>query len=473
MGSGANVKIQNLRIPATFDDEFLKILNSQLKVSRISTLPDYRSSPVTLPTNTPCRTHGRTLLFANISGTPRQTCRETSSPNRDVKLQLSNIFFRLTKLLKSHQTSVSAITHCTLLLRDMKDFALINELYAKFFDFTNPPSRVTVAVGDTMAESLDIMLTAIAHPQPPSGRRNGLHVQSQSYWAPANIGPYSQAISVPLGDGYEIHIAGQIPLDPPSMTLYSKDGFKGEALLALQHLTRIGRTQNVKWWVAGVAMISATTESRGFQEDRVKVAQAVWDAVNAPPPADGEEGEEDQEDEEVVDAWDRKNFSKAFDDTVARSRIPDYRVFGDPDLQESTDSSRPRAPPCIVVEVDALPRYASIEWACTGLDVDRLRQTHAGVADDLGDAEHHRSRAFEVRDTDDRFAYSIFEIPEDERVDPAKMPFEVEYGTLYASSRFDWKDSSWAQSGISWIPCKRVWGQGGRELRGALVAKRG
>ena len=30
----------------------------------------------------------------------------------------------------------------------------------------------------------------------PSTAREALHVQSTSYWAPANIGPYSQAVKV-------------------------------------------------------------------------------------------------------------------------------------------------------------------------------------------------------------------------------------------------------------------------------------
>jgi diphthine-ammonia ligase len=254
------------------------------------------------------------------------------------------------------------------------------------------------------------------------------------------------------------------------MTLYTKDGFKGEALLALQHLTRIGRTQNVKWWVAGVAMIPASTGGTE-QEERVALAQAVWNAVNAPPYAEG--GEEEDEEGEVVDAWDRKNFSKAFDDTVERARIPDYRIFGKYDGEVSTGSSGLRAPPCVVVEVDALPRYASIEWACTGLAVDGLQQVHTGVGGDSGNSRNHQPGAFEVRDTDGRFAYSVYEIPGDGELDAAKLPFIVEHGTLYASSRFDWKDSSLVQSGVSWVPCKRVWGQEGRELRGVLVAKRG
>lgn len=58
-----------------------------------------------------------------------------------------------------------------------------------------------------------------------------LHVQSRSYWAPANIGPYSQAISCPVSsangqntNAKVISIAGQIPLVPHTMALPAPEG---------------------------------------------------------------------------------------------------------------------------------------------------------------------------------------------------------------------------------------------------------
>lgn len=41
------------------------------------------------------------------------------------------------------------------------------------------------------------------------GTRQAMHVQSLSYWAPANIGPYSQLVDVrfyPLSLDWEIHL---------------------------------------------------------------------------------------------------------------------------------------------------------------------------------------------------------------------------------------------------------------------------
>lgn len=61
-----------------------------------------------------------------------------------------------------------------------------------------------------------------------------MHVQSISHWAPANIGPYSQAVEV----GDFIHLAGQISLIPGSMVMVS-GGIKKQCQLVLRHVSRL------------------------------------------------------------------------------------------------------------------------------------------------------------------------------------------------------------------------------------------
>lgn len=61
-----------------------------------------------------------------------------------------------------------------------------------------------------------------------------MHVQSISHWAPANIGPYSQAVYV----GDCIHLAGQIGLIPGSMQIVS-GGIKKQCQLTLRHVSRL------------------------------------------------------------------------------------------------------------------------------------------------------------------------------------------------------------------------------------------
>lgn len=61
-----------------------------------------------------------------------------------------------------------------------------------------------------------------------------MHVQGISHWAPANIGPYSQAVRI----GELLHLAGQIGLVPGSMQLV-KGGIKAQCKLALRHVERV------------------------------------------------------------------------------------------------------------------------------------------------------------------------------------------------------------------------------------------
>jgi diphthine-ammonia ligase len=81
-------------------------------------------------------------------------------------------------------------------------FPLINAIYRQYFG-TSPPTRACVAT--LLPDGERARVEAIAYVGREGersnegeevGGRRGLHVQSLSYWAPANIGPYSQAVIV-------------------------------------------------------------------------------------------------------------------------------------------------------------------------------------------------------------------------------------------------------------------------------------
>ncbi|KND01955.1 TIGR00289 family protein [Spizellomyces punctatus DAOM BR117] len=100
-------------------------------------------------------------------------------------------------------------------VRDMSAFGRLNAAYNRYFGL-NPPPRVTVEValpGDSQVQ-IDCLAYQYAD---PAHRKETLHVQSVSYWAPANIGPYSQAAMV----SDHIYVAGQIGLIPNTMQLPS------------------------------------------------------------------------------------------------------------------------------------------------------------------------------------------------------------------------------------------------------------
>lgn len=87
----------------------------------------------------------------------------------------------------------------------MNKFAAINRLYAEHFGL-RPPARVCVqGTGAMGMAAIAVSDTEVAN----------VHVQSFSAWAPANIGPYSQANMIK--ESGLVLLAGQIGLDPAFM----------------------------------------------------------------------------------------------------------------------------------------------------------------------------------------------------------------------------------------------------------------
>ncbi|WVW78164.1 hypothetical protein I302_100115 [Kwoniella bestiolae CBS 10118] len=161
----------------------------------------------------------------------------------DVGEELKGCFDAISDTLKSHDLSLPLhSTHITLLLSSMSLFLPANAAYKTYFG-TSPPSRATVAVP---LQHSRVRIEVVGFDDAPLntkeklvGDRNALHVQSLSYWAPANIGPYSQAVMV----NQRIHLAGQIPLLPSSLTLPNPpckgSPYPHQAVLAVQHVGRI------------------------------------------------------------------------------------------------------------------------------------------------------------------------------------------------------------------------------------------
>ncbi|ROI16546.1 Diphthine--ammonia ligase [Anabarilius grahami] len=84
-----------------------------------------------------------------------------------------------------------------LYVSDMESFSQINSVYRTFFKH-NPPARVCVQASLPVGQQLlmDVLLheRTAACENDSFPQRDTLHVQSLSHWAPANIGPYSQAV---------------------------------------------------------------------------------------------------------------------------------------------------------------------------------------------------------------------------------------------------------------------------------------
>ena len=246
------------------------------------------------------------------------------------------------------------IVFATILLRSMESFATVNKIYGTLFQDPNPPARVTVACGDMLPENCQVSITLTFDPEAPNYKR-ALHVQSRSYWAPANIGPYSQAISVPVPSDPEtahrarlVYVAGQIPLAPATMSLDIRENegvvsYKRQAILALQHLWRIGKEMDVTWWTSVVAFIPSVGHDPASY---AQLAGKVWEMRHIY----SETKEEDVE----RDMWEEKYHGAlgSATDVVARP-LPDYSTI---------EYGARYVPPFFAAEVHALPRDSSIEW---------------------------------------------------------------------------------------------------------------
>lgn len=160
-----------------------------------------------------------------------------------IEEQTHNIIAQIESILNENDLHLFDIQHMTVLVSDMKDFATINKVYAKFFEEKYlPPSRVCVET--TLPTSCKLLISCVALKK--VSKRLGIHIRSRSYWAPQNIGPYSQAIVQDVGTFKTASLSGQIPLLPASMDLSNDLSSTQNAVLALQHLHRVINLINVK-----------------------------------------------------------------------------------------------------------------------------------------------------------------------------------------------------------------------------------
>ncbi|KXS22258.1 adenine nucleotide alpha hydrolases-like protein [Gonapodya prolifera JEL478] len=148
---------------------------------------------------------GDVVSAACVPATLFEAHERTDEIEEEVRRALGVLVAHL-DLLKAPCSSVSLVH---LYISSMSDFSRINAAYEKMWG-VGPPARVTVQLplqGGRVHMDATITVEGIM--------RDALHVQGISYWAPANIGPYSQAVAT----GPILYLAGQIPLVPHTMSL--------------------------------------------------------------------------------------------------------------------------------------------------------------------------------------------------------------------------------------------------------------
>lgn len=357
--------------------------------------------------------------------------------------QMSNINSRLREILAAYDRSTEDIIFTTILLRSMADFTVLNGIYGQLFTKPNPPARVTVACGEPMPDGVSVMASFVVDLGAPEAR-DGLHVQSRSYWAPANIGPYSQAISVPRSnesDSAVVYVAGQIPLVPASMEVLQVEDsnnktdsesksemqlFQEQACLALQHLWRIGKAMSVSWWTGSIAFIT------GGGDVRMKsiIAWEIWKGVHQK-----ELWEEDGVEEDGLDAWDRKYGG------LGSLVTGEIEVQSLPDVARLSLSPADKPPGFFAVQVDGLPRGCNIEWQ--GL----------GVTDPYTDVLSYVT--IPSTSSDEEFSTILSAALEDSGLQQA---------TIYTQ-----RTALFSGFSIQIVPCSAVYGPEGEEISAGVV----
>ncbi|KAH0605173.1 uncharacterized protein H6S33_005155 [Morchella sextelata] len=325
--------VKDLRKPGLWDKVFadiLRIIDTGDDItpaeSPKSTIP--LSGGPSIPTAQTSQS-GNLVFITNLS---------SPSPTSTITEEAQSVMTLLSQNLSTLNTSFSSITSTTLLLRSMSDFAAINSVYSSFFTAPNPPSRVCVSVGSRLPANTNILLSATID-LPAKSPRKGLHVQSRSYWAPANIGPYSQAISV---DGWTA-LAGMVPLVPSSMEVLnpgaSRADVSAQAVMALQHMWRVATATEVTVLLGCVAYVVGPVGAAA--------ATAAW--------------------KELWRGWKGEAGWKG--------------LFGaDEDEEEEDDDEEPAEvetgvrPPLLIVSVEELPRGCAVEWAGVGFDPEWIQR---------------------------------------------------------------------------------------------------
>ena len=111
------------------------------------------------------------------------------------------------------------MVHCVLQISEMSCFGAVNQAYCHFFlNDLNRPSRVCIAgkfLNENQHVSIECLLDRRKAEKSHIYANSTLFVQSVSEWAPACIGPYSQATA----QERILRLAGQIALIPSNMEL--------------------------------------------------------------------------------------------------------------------------------------------------------------------------------------------------------------------------------------------------------------
>ncbi|XP_022070619.2 diphthine--ammonia ligase isoform X2 [Acanthochromis polyacanthus] len=195
------------------------------------------------------------------------------SKDTGIQGQTSEAFIQLQRELDSRAWKMKNIILVHLYVRNMEDFVPLNDVYKKHFG-TNPPARVCVQAPLPAGQLLqmDCLLHDWTEPLEEGcfHQREALHVQSLSHWAPANIGPYSQALRV----DEVVFCAGQIALVPCTMQLV-KAGTYTQACLCCSHVKKVLEAVISSLTLAHIVQVHCYTTQHRY----IQMIRAIWESM--------------------------------------------------------------------------------------------------------------------------------------------------------------------------------------------------
>lgn len=198
-----------------------------------------------------------------------------TSHGADIETQTVRIFDQLSTILKDKSLFPCQILSSSLILNDMANFQKINTIYNNWFNTQKwgpiPPSRACVGSNmlprDTLIQlsiTLDLtpqsIITLNEGGTKINKNKDGLHVQGRSYWAPCNIGPYSQATWRQNDYHNQVSsISGQIALIPHSMELADPNDPFLQIVLSLRHFHTLMETISTPTQLAMTCFVADAT----------------------------------------------------------------------------------------------------------------------------------------------------------------------------------------------------------------------
>lgn len=179
---------------------------------------------------------GELVFVASCSLASTENNNEKEDAEEDIGDAVTTELHRLLKELQRENMGLEHMFYSQLMLKDLSHFGIANFAYSKVLPQKNSPSRTCIEYASSFSSSPSVLADCFAYRD--VSKREVLHVQSISKWAPACIGPYSQVSQF----GGLLFLAGQIGLDPPSMTLVQNS--KAQALQTQYNCEQVLKARN-------------------------------------------------------------------------------------------------------------------------------------------------------------------------------------------------------------------------------------